>query len=102
MEILTADQAHSRIIETLDLFAILAQKQQKKLYATISNVRFVDLVMLYYRLGQCDKRFYMPGEIDNDNMCFIFRPCLDCIIMIESEKPGRGAFKKGINLINMN
>lgn len=97
---LTATEAQIQIVDALNSFMEIANSYSRpvKLARTIENVGFVDLVVLYGRIKTHKKIFFLPGEIGNENICFLYEPTPGCTIMVESEHAIRVSSKFGINI----
>lgn len=105
MKTITTIEAYLQITEILENFIKICEDNKDKpvkLYATIENVGFADLISLFYKLKakSHEKQIYLPGEFD-EKLNMYYRPCDGCVIMIESE-PAQPLKTKKFNLINLN
>lgn len=100
MKTKSAIEAQHEIIEIIRSFRHMAEHQTCRMSATIENVGFSDFISLYKTIITPKKRLFMPGEIDNENMTFIYTPAPGCTIVVESE-PCVKLWPR-INLINAN
>lgn len=100
MKTKSSTEAYYEMISILEAFQKMAKNNTSKMNAVIENIRFADLVYIHSILISKNKRFFMPGEIGNENFTIIYTPYPGCTIAFESEPCIK--YKPKINLINYN